>query len=49
MFPLVKEEVRRYAEEEQEKLDPKEFKKYTSNMRECCLAVITADGGPMKY
>jgi hypothetical protein len=45
----MKEEVRRYVEEEWEKLEPGEFKKYTSNMRERYLAVIAADRGPTKY
>ena len=45
----MKEEVRRYVEEEQEKLEPKEFKKYTGNIIERCLAVIAIDGGPTKY
>ena len=48
-FPTTKEEVRRYAEEEWEKLEPEEFEKYTGNMRERCLAVIAADGGLTKY
>ncbi|OCK92348.1 uncharacterized protein K441DRAFT_570608 [Cenococcum geophilum 1.58] len=48
-FPTIKEEVRRYAEEEWEKLEPEDFKKYTGNIRERCLAVIAADGGPTKY
>ncbi|KAF2193315.1 hypothetical protein K469DRAFT_715390 [Zopfia rhizophila CBS 207.26] len=48
-FPTTKEEVRRYAEEEWERLEPEDFEKYTGNMRERCLAVITADGGPTKY
>ena len=48
-FPTTKEEVRQYAEEEWEKLEPEEFEKYTGNMRERCLAVIAADGGPTKY
>ena len=48
-FPTTKEEVRRYAKEKWEKLKPKEFEKYTGNIRERCLAVITADGGPTKY
>ena len=48
-FPIIKKEVRRYAEEEWEKLEPKNFKKYTGNIRERCLAIIAADGGPTKY
>ena len=48
-FPTTKEEVRQYAEEEWEKPEPEEFEKYTGNMRERCLAVIAADGGPTKY
>ncbi|KAF2188539.1 hypothetical protein K469DRAFT_565254, partial [Zopfia rhizophila CBS 207.26] len=43
-FPTTEEEVRRY-----EKLEPEDFEKYTGNMRERCLAVINADGGPTKY
>ncbi|KAF2193197.1 hypothetical protein K469DRAFT_552405, partial [Zopfia rhizophila CBS 207.26] len=43
-FPTIKEEARRY-----ERLEPEDFEKYTGNMRERCLAVITADGGPTKY
>lgn len=48
-FPTTQEEVRQYAEEKWEKLKPEEFEKYTGNMRERCLAVIAADGGPTKY
>ena len=48
-FPITKEEVWRYAEEEWEKLKPEDFEKYTGNMRERCLAVIAADRGPTKY
>ena len=48
-FPTIKEELRQHAEEEWEKLEPEEFKKYTGNMRERCLAVIAADGGLTKY
>jgi hypothetical protein len=31
-FPIIKEEVRRYVEEEWEKLEPEEFEKYTSDI-----------------
>ena len=48
-FPTTKEEVRQYAKEEWEKLEPEEFEKYTGNIRERCLAVIDANGGPTKY
>ena len=30
-------------------LKPKEFEKYTGNIRERCLAVIAADGGLTKF
>ena len=46
---LREREVRKYAEEEWEKLEPEDFKKYNGHIRERCLAVIAADGGPTKY
>ena len=42
-------EVRKYAEEDWEKLEPEDFKKYNGHIRERCLAVIAADRGPTKY
>ncbi|OCK92574.1 uncharacterized protein K441DRAFT_569824 [Cenococcum geophilum 1.58] len=48
-FPTTKKEVRQYAKEEWEKLEPEEFKKYIGNIRERCLTVITADRGLTKY
>ncbi|KAF2177583.1 hypothetical protein K469DRAFT_602626, partial [Zopfia rhizophila CBS 207.26] len=48
-FPTPEEEVRRYVEEEWEKLELEDFEKYTGNIRERCLAVINADRSPIKY
>ena len=42
-------EVRKYIEEKQEKLKPKDFKKYTNNIRERYFTIITIDRGPIKY
>jgi transposase len=48
-FPKTKEEVRRFAEEEWDKLQPEDYEKYTGNIRERYLAIINANGGPTKY
>jgi transposase len=48
-FPKTSEEVRRYTEEEWVKLEIEDFKKYCTNMRERCWAVILANRSPTKW
>jgi hypothetical protein len=48
-FPRTAEQVRLYAREEWEKLRLVDFSKYVHNMRERCLAVIAANGGPTRW
>jgi hypothetical protein len=48
-FPYTDEEVRRYVEEEWEKLVEGDFLKYIDEMLERIQAVIAARGGQTKY
>ena len=48
-FPKTEVEVRQYIEEEWEKLELKDFKKYIDQMRDRCEAVIAANGGHTKW
>lgn len=48
-FPKNHEEVRRYIEEEWEKLTVEDFQKYVRSMSERIKAVIEANGGPTRW
>ena len=48
-FPKTEVEVRQYIEEEWEKLELNDFKKYIDQMRDRCEAVIAANGGHTKW
>jgi hypothetical protein len=48
-FPRTGEAVRQAVQEEWAKLQLEDFSKYVSNMRERCLAVIAANGGPTRW
>jgi len=48
-FPKTDEEVRQYIEEEWERLQVDDFKKYIDQMHERCEAVILANGGHTKW
>jgi transposase len=48
-FPKTEVEVRQYIEEEWEKLELNDFKKYIDQMRDRCEAVNAANGGHTKW
>ena len=48
-FPKTDEEVRQYIEEEWERLQVDDFKKYIDQMHERCKAVILANRGHTKW
>jgi hypothetical protein len=48
-FPKTDKEVRQYIEEEWERLQVDDFKKYIDQMHERCEAVILANGGHTKW
>ena len=48
-FPKTEEEVRRYIEEEWEKMTVEDFQKYVRSMPKRIKAVIAAEGGSTKW
>jgi hypothetical protein len=48
-FPKTNAEVRQYLQEEWEKIEVDDYRKYIKSMRNRCWAVINAGGGHTKW